>query len=182
MTTKTAPAAAGVTASAGKELLLTAASARIEAAEGKPATVSIVAYNGDLMRVPGYGAVVVDLGQLDISAQTVLLADHDASLRGIVGYGQAKITGGQLTVEGRLSESTETGRQIIALARDGFEFEASVGVVPTELSRVAGGESVEINGRTITAPDGGLAIVRAGRLREVSILPPGRLHQRSLCA
>ena len=169
----TAAAAGGATASAGKDLLRNAATPRIEAAEGKPATGSIVAYNGDLMRVHGYGAVVVDLAQLEITAQTVLLADHDASLRGIVGYGQAKITGGQLTVAGRLSESTEAGRQIIALARDGFEFEASVGVVPTELARVAGGENVEINGRTITAPAGGLAIACAGRLREVSILPLG---------
>lgn len=69
-------------------LLLTGGPVEIAAA-GKPPTVTILAYSGNLMNVPGWGPIVIDLAGLDLSASQVgILADHDALLKGIVGHGQ----------------------------------------------------------------------------------------------
>jgi hypothetical protein len=52
-----------------QEILLSAAEVEIQAASGKPPSVSIVAYTGGLMSVPGWGPVVIDLAGLTIPSQ-----------------------------------------------------------------------------------------------------------------
>lgn len=152
------------------ELLLSAAEVEIQAT-GKPTTVTIVAYTGGLMTVPGWGPVAIDLAGVDASAEQIsLLADHDASLKGIVGHGRAVVVNGKLLVQGTITPSTEAARQVIDLARNGFRFQASVGVTPVEYDRVRAGETVEVNGRAVKAPASGFTLVRAGVLREVSIV------------
>lgn len=70
-----------------QDLLLTGASVEISAAAKRP-TINVLAYSGGLMNVPGWGPIVIDLSGLDLSSpQVSLLADHDASLNGIVGHG-----------------------------------------------------------------------------------------------
>ncbi|MEX0718639.1 MAG: hypothetical protein WD066_18745 [Planctomycetaceae bacterium] len=49
------------------ELPLPAAEVEIQAAGGKLPTVSIVAYSGGLMNVPGWGSLVIDLAGLDFA-------------------------------------------------------------------------------------------------------------------
>lgn len=152
------------------ELLISAAEVEIQAT-GKPTTVSIVAYTGGLMTVPGWGPVAINLAGVDATAEQIsLLADHDASLKGIVGHGRAVVANGKLLVQGTISPSTEAARQVIDLARSGFRFQASVGVTPVDYERVRPGETVEVNGRAIKAPASGFTLVRAGVLREVSIV------------
>lgn len=152
------------------ELLLASSEVAIQAS-GKPPAVTIVAYTGGLMSVPGWGLIAIELNGIDASAEQVsLLADHDASLKGIVGHGRAVVANGKLIVEGTLTPSTEAARQVIELAKGGFRFQASVGVAPTDYERVRGGEMVEVNGRAIQAPASGFTLVRAGVLREVSIV------------
>lgn len=152
------------------ELLISAAEVEIQAT-GKPPAVTIVAYTGGLMTVPSWGVVAIDLAGVDASADQVsILADHDASLRGIVGHGRAVIANGKLLVQGTLTPSTEAARQVIDLARGGFRFQASVGVTPVDYERIRAGETVEVNGRAVKAPASGFTLVRAGVLREVSIV------------
>lgn len=152
------------------ELLLSAAEVEIQAT-GKPPAVTIVAYTGGLMTVPGWGPVAIDLAGVDASAEQIgILADHDASLKGIVGHGRAVVAHGKLLVQGTITPSTEAARQVIDLARSGFRFQASVGVTPVEYDRVRAGETVEVNGRAVKAPASGFTLVRAGVLREVSIV------------
>jgi phage head maturation protease len=154
------------------ELLLSAAEVEIQAA-GKPPSVTIVAYTG-LMVVPGWGPVVLDLAGIDASAEQVsILADHDATLKGIVGHGQAGVRDGKLVVNGTITPSTEAARQVIELAKGGFKFQASVGVAPSDYERVRAGETVQVNGRAIKAPGSGFTLVKAGVLREVSIVAIG---------
>ena len=115
------------------ELLLTGGNVEISAAAGKTPTITVLAYSGGLMNVPGWGPLVIDLAGLDLSASQVsILADHDATLKGIVGHGQALVRNGKLIVTGTISAATEAAKQIIALAKTGFAFQASVGVSPTE--------------------------------------------------
>jgi len=158
---------------AADELLLSAAEVEIQAT-GKPPAVTIVAYTGGLMSVPGWGPVAIDLAGIDASAEQVgILADHNSSLAGIVGHGKAVIANGRLLVQGTITPSTDAARQVVELAKGGFRFQASVGVAPLEYERVRAGELVEVNGRALKAPASGFTLVRAGVLREVSIVAIG---------
>ncbi len=158
---------------AADELLLSAAEVEIQAT-GKSPSVSIVAYTGGLMVVPGWGPVAIELGGIDASAEQVsILADHNASLAGIVGHGKAVVANGKLLVQGTITPSTDAARQVVDLAKGGFRFQASVGVAPLEYDRVRAGELVEVNGRAVKAPASGFTLVRAGVLREVSIVAIG---------
>ena len=160
---------------APETLLLAARDVRVEAAAGgKTPTVSIVAYTGGLMVVQGWGPIVIDLAGVDVSApQISILADHDATLRGVVGYGRATVSDGKLLVAGAIAPTTSAARQIIELARAGFAFQASVGVTPVQWERIKAGDSVAVNGRVIRATGQGYTLVRASTLREVSIVAIG---------
>lgn len=155
------------------EQLLLTASVEIQAAAGdKPARVSISAYSGQVMVVPGFGPLVIDLARLDISAAVQLLADHKNDLSNVLGSGVATVTNGQLFVEGTLSRSSEAAQKIIALSKDGVGFQASVGVQPAEQDHIAPNEAVQVNGRNVSDPRGFL-LVKRGTLREVSLVPLG---------
>jgi len=155
------------------DLLLTAAEVEIEAA-GKDARpkISVVAYTGRIMRVPGWGDIAIDLAGLEAGGQVPLLADHNASVGSVVGHGEPAVANGRLVVAGVVSGAGEPARHVVEMAKGGFQFQASVGVAPTEHERVKPNQSVEINGRSLSSPSG-FTLVRRGRLREVSITPVG---------
>ena len=149
------------------------ADCEIKAADAKRVpTVEIVAYNGDQMTVPGYGRVVLSLAAMEL-ATVPLLADHDNQLNSVAGSGTPSVVGNQLVVTGTLASGTPAGEQILALHRAGVRLQASVGCEPQEQQFVAGGESINANGRTIVAPKGGLTHVTKSVLREVSFVACG---------
>jgi len=150
---------------------VTVLEARSETADKGP-RVEVVAYSGNLMVVPLWGTVGLDLSGLDVSGQVPLLADHDAGVGGVVGHGEARIADGRLLVTGVLSGAGEAARQVVELARRGFAFQASVGVEVVEHERVGPNRKAEVNGRVLSSPRG-FMLVRRGRLREVSITPLG---------
>ncbi len=158
---------------ATESMLIASTEVEILAASKSP-TVNIVAYTGGLMTVPGWGPVAIDLTGIDAGGDQVsILADHNASINGIVGQGRAIVNAGRLLVQGNINPSTQASRQIIELAQGGFRFQASVGVSPIEYQRIRSGDSVEINGRTIKSPSSGFTLVRASVLKEVSIVVIG---------
>jgi hypothetical protein len=154
------------------DLLFTAGPIDIQAASptDKPAKVSILAYTGGIVKIGGWGPVVFDLDGLDIGGSVRLLAEHDASLNGLIGSGSATVRNGKLYIDGALTRANETARRIIELSHD-VPFEASVGVDPSEVQRLSPGEYVTVNGQRHQAPPSGLAVIRKGKLREVSVLP-----------
>lgn len=155
------------------ELLLATSDVEIQAG-GKPPAVTIVAYTGGVMNVPGWGSVALELSGIDATAEQVsILVDHDSRLAGIVGHGKAVVAGGRLLVRGTIAGSTDAARQVVELARAGFRFQASVGVTPIEVERIRAGDTALVNGRSVQAPAGGFTLVRAGVLREVSIVAIG---------
>lgn len=153
-----------------ENLVLAAAQVEIEAgAEKKQPAISILGYGGGIMRVGGWGDLCIDLTGLEAGGQIPILADHDPRLSGIVGHGMAQVREGKLYVAGAITDTTDAAKQVIDLARGGFAFGASVGVEPTEQVRISAGEVVKVNGRTLTAPRNGMALIQKGRLREVSV-------------
>ncbi|HED54349.1 MAG TPA: hypothetical protein ENJ00_09155, partial [Phycisphaerales bacterium] len=123
------------------DLLFTASGVEIEAAaaDRQRPTISVVAYSGGIMAVGSWGPVAIDLDGLDASGQIALLADHDARVSGVVGHGNAQVRDGKLLVEGVLSGAGDAARQIVEMSRGGFQFQASIGVVPVEHERIAPG-------------------------------------------
>jgi len=103
------------TANTGDVLLaaegVTVLEARSETADKGP-RVEVVAYSGNLMVVPLWGTVGLDLSGLDVSGQVPLLADHDARVGGVVGHGEARIADGRLLVTGVLSGAGEAAGPI----------------------------------------------------------------------
>ncbi len=164
-----------MTAVATDNMLLAAPDVEIEAGAersgGKP-RISIVAYTGGVMRVPGWGDVALDLAGLDASGQIPLLADHDARVSGVVGHGEARVADGRLVVAGVMSGAGEAARQIVEMTAGRLAFQASVGVEPVEHERIKPRDKVQVNGRSLSSPRG-FALVKQGRLREVSITPLG---------
>ncbi len=155
--------------------LILAADVDIQAAEpeaSETVKVKVTAYTGDLMSTYGWDAVVIDLAGLKAADQIPLLADHDSSLGGIVGFGAVTNSGKQLIVEGQLSLANDTAKRIVTLAKDGLKLQASVGVRPIKTDWLAGGKSIQINGRSIKS-DRDFAVVKRGLLREVSIVALG---------
>lgn len=176
--TTTAPAAPSTVDGTGPavatDILLAARGVEITAAaSGAQPSVRITAYTGGVMNVPGWGPLAIDLAGLDAAGQVRILADHDASIDGIVGHGRAEVANHQLVVTGAVAASGSTAQRVVQLAKDGFEFQASVGVEPSRVQQVKAGEKVQINGRTLVASGQGFTLVQAGKLREVSIVALG---------
>ena len=114
------------------DIILTASGVEVACGEKLP-RLDIVAYNGGLMSVPGWSALAIDLAGLDLAGQVRVLADHDATLDGILGHGTAETRDGKLRVSGAISATTDTARRVVELAKNGFEFQASVGAKTADL-------------------------------------------------
>lgn len=140
---------------------------------GKLPRVSILAYTGGIMKVPGWGNTVIDLANIDASGGVAILSDHDSSRRGVVGHGSAQVRDNRLVVTGSISATGQAAREIVDASKNGFPWQASVGVEVIERRQVRAGDTVSVNGRNIVAPEGGLTLVTRGRLREVSIVGIG---------
>ncbi len=144
-----------MTATLTDSMLLAAPEVAIEAGahrSGRKPRITIIAYTGGIMAVPGWGPVALDLAGLEASGQIPLLADHDARVGGVVGHGEAEVHDGRLVVTGIVSGAGAAARQIVEMASGGFAFQASVGVEPIEHERIRAGERIEVNGWAMSPP------------------------------
>jgi hypothetical protein len=156
------------------DLLRFPADIEIQAGDAKKVpTISAVVYSGGVMNVNPFGAVAVDLANADVSGNIPILAQHDDSLSGLCGQGTAAVRNGAITLTGTLTDATPSGAQVISLARAGVNLQASIGYAPSKRETIPPREKITLNGKVLVAPDTGLTVVRAGRLREVSLLPLG---------
>lgn len=143
------------------------------AEEGKPAkrpSVSIKAYDGGLMKPSGfYQNVVIDLASLRASPLVPILLDHDSTQ--IVGQARdVKIAASGVTINGSITGDDAPAQKVMGHSKNGFVWQASVGVQPGSLERVPDGQSVTVNGQSW---DGPVLVARGGVLREVSLLSIG---------
>jgi hypothetical protein len=154
-------------------LVLSAEGVDLAASGARLPTVSIVAYTGGIMKVPGWGEIVIDLAGLDVAGGVAILSDHDSSRRGVVGHGSAQVKNNRLIVTGSISATGQAAREIVDASKNGFPWQASVGVEVIERHAIRAGKYIEVNGKHIKAPAAGLTLVTRGRLREVSIVGIG---------
>lgn len=156
------------------QVSLAAASADGADGSGANRRMRIAAYNGGFIDV-GWGRPVgievAGLSWREDSAIPILCLHNAYSLDAICGQA-TRITrdGRSLSLEADLMPVSESAKKIHALAKAGFRFQASVGVMPKEVFRVGEDESATLNGEEVSGP---CYIVRAGTLNEVSIVPIG---------
>lgn len=139
----------------------------------------LVAYTGRAIRQSwSRNPLVVDLAGMDTSRQSIpILWGHDASIDSILGQSASISSDGkELVVAGELIGDGETAQKVLALARKGMRFQASIGADTGRIENIAPGESVTVNGREFTGP---VSVVRASALREVSIVLMGADAQTS---
>lgn len=148
---------------------------RAEAGKGRP-TLEILAYNGGPIRPdrPRLEApLVIDTATMQIPAKIPVLLDHDTTQ--IIGQSTgANIAGGKVIIRGIVTgdvDSADTpAAQVVTHARNGFEWQASLGGFPDVLDYVAAGSTASVNGRTFEGP---LYILRRLRVDEISITAIG---------
>ncbi len=159
-------------ASAETSLITFAAPVELTAAaeEGKKPTFAIVAYTGVPMNAGGfYSPVIVELsGVKTANASIPILLNHDPSQ--IVGQGEAKVDTATITVAGSVMGDSDESKQVVALAKDGFKWQASIGASVTRREFLDAGNKANVNGREVTGP---LVIARESILQEVSFVAIG---------
>lgn len=143
--------------------------------EKKMPRFSMVAYTGDVMRIPGFPhPVVVDLEGLVVDRQDIpVRLDHNP--RQGVGHTQRMVIerragGGQVHAEGLISRDTSWARDVAKSGSNGFPWQASIGAAVVEAEFVPQGQRVHVNGRTF---DGPLHVVRRAILKEISFVDTG---------
>ena len=142
--------------------------------EGKPAglpTFAMRAYDGDKMTVAYWGVVAIDIAGLKAKDSTPILYGHESySLDSVMGMADKVTLANDITASGTIMAESDTAAKVIALARNGFKFQASVGVRADKYKDVLEGETAEVNGRTLEGP---FTLIEAGTLYEISIVPLG---------
>jgi hypothetical protein len=143
-----------------------------DGAEKKLPTVDIEGYNGGKMTVGYWGDIVVDLTGLEARDSTPILLSHSAwSLETVLGQTSKVLNDGQrLRLTGAIMAETETVKQVLTLAKNGFQFQASIGAVPKKYRFIDEKETATANGQTHQGP---FYLMEQSTLREISIVPLG---------
>lgn len=148
-----------INASGKKQALIHAAAGEvtIKAAEKdgdkiKAATFSVEAYTGGALDVEGYDLpIAIDLAGVTFAKNVVANLDHNRSMR--VGHVTAHtIDAGILTLSGVASAATPYRKEVVESAENGFSWEASIEAYPTVITEVSDGETIDINGQTLSGP------------------------------
>ena len=147
--------------------------------DGKPKLpkFSMVAYTGGMMRINGWRwPVIVDLAGLGIPSQNrPIRFGHD--MQSGVGHTDViRIEDGRLLATGVVSRDTAAAREIVASARNGFPWQASIAAGVEEFEFVKPDQKVLVNGREFLGP---VNVVRRSTLGEISFVDLGADGQTS---
>lgn len=114
--------------------------------------------------------VIIDLAGIKIGdGQHPIFRQHDPNR--IAGWTESITNDGKgIVIEGTLTDTTEAGREVAALADDGFRWQASIGIEYSRVEDVTAGTDVTVNGRNLAGP---ITIIRQSTLKESSFVPLG---------
>lgn len=139
--------------------------------EDKIPTFAMNAYTGGVMNVSGwYMPVVIDISGMSLGRKNQpVLKDHDTSL--IVGHAtKISKTSNSVLVEGVCSGAGSAQSEIVASSKNGFPWQASVGVEVNRIIEIAENKTVNVNGEEFAGP---LYVARKSKLNEVSFVALG---------
>ncbi|MCW5775986.1 MAG: hypothetical protein KIS87_06075 [Phycisphaeraceae bacterium] len=134
-------------------------------------TFRMVAYTGGPMKVAGWRhPVVIDLAGLAIPSQSrPIRFGHDAAA-GVGHTSAVAVEDGRLVASGMISRDTHAAKEVVASARNGFPWQASVGASVEAFEFLRENQSATVNGREVQGP---LNIVRRATLGEISFVDLG---------
>jgi len=148
--------------------------ARIQAADGegkKLGTFEGIAYTGVPMQPGGWwDAIVVDLAGVRVPSQhRPVLRQHDHNQ--IVGHTTSvKVTDKDIEIAGVFSGEAQHTDKVTVPAKNGFQWQLSIGADPIRTEFLESGETATVNGRDVTGP---VVISRETELGEISFVPLG---------
>lgn len=128
----------------------------------------ISAKTGDPVETYFGRKLVINVKGIRFEPVMPILRSHDRDR--IIGSGQGFIDGNNLFVEGTFSKSTKDAEEVLALADEGFPWQASIGVWAEEIKFLEAKEKKTVNGLII---DGPAEIWMKSYVRETSFTPIG---------
>lgn len=165
----------------GRLSLAATATFDIEAAAGdgppKRPTFAIKGYTGAVMNVAGfYSPVIVDLAGLKASSQQMpALLDHNPSQ--IVGQtSSVKIGADGVDFAGVVTGDNAYAQEVVSQARNGFNWQASIGANIDRREYLDVGKTAIVNGRNVSGP---MVIAREATIYEISFVSIGADSQTS---
>jgi phage major head subunit gpT-like protein len=138
-----------------------------------PRRFKVNAYTGGAISQPwSREPVIVDLqGMTWTNKRRPILLQHSYELDSILGQTtDVRVEGRNLVVEAEMIGGNASSDKVIALAERGYQWQASIGADVLRAEKLPAGETAMVNGQAITGP---ARIVRASRLREVSVVTLG---------
>lgn len=157
-----------------KNIIAIAAPVSITAAEDDgekkgPAKFDATFYTGGAMNIAGYDRpVVIDLAGLGRGNVLVANLDHDTTKR--VGNFDVANDGKTLVAHGTATASTAARDEVVNSAGDGYQWQASLEVSPTEVEALPKGKTATVNGQEVTGP---AYITRKGTLKGFGFVSHG---------
>ena len=128
-----------------------------------------VIYTGGELIVGGYNLpIVVDLAGLQNGKVLVANLDHDPQKR--VGNFTTTNDGRTLKAKGTASAATPFRDEVVASAKAGYVWQASVEVLPNEIREVNANESVSVNGQNFRGP---IYVTRKGTVKGFAFVSHG---------
>jgi hypothetical protein len=137
-------------------------------AEEHPRTFRMTAYTGQILE-RWWGKLVIDTAGITAKPKMPILREH---LRDrVVGYStRSWREGANFYLAGEFSQATQDGQEVLALAAEGFPWQASIGIWPRQVLKVADKEEVEVNSQKFTGP---LEVWKKSFVGEVSFVALG---------
>jgi hypothetical protein len=127
------------------------------------------------MNIESFGSpVILDLAGIKANGSIPILLDHDPAQ--IVGQGRAAV-GTSVEITGTVMGTDAPAQKVVALAKNGFAWQASVGASIVRREFLEAGKSATINGRKVSGP---LLIARESVLKETSFVAMGADDQTSV--
>ena len=127
----------------------------LAAANGTLPHFDVLVYTGGFMELENWPyPVIVDLGGLQIPTQQIPVrgVHKDEMERGIGHTEWVKIENGSVRARVVVSRETEAAREVVASARNGFPWQASIGANPLAKTMIAPGQTMVVNGIQCKGP------------------------------
>ena len=132
---------------------------------------TMIAYTGDAMSLAWWAyPVVVDLQGLKIPSQNLPVRFGHDYYHGVGHTESIRVENNQLIATGVISRDTEAAREIVASAKKGFPWQASISASVEDQEFFKADKTVNVNGREFRGP---IYVIRAATLGEISFVDLG---------
>ena len=140
------------------------------AEEGKKPTFDVLAYNGGPLNVARYDLpVVLDLAGVENGKSVIANLHHKNDQ--LVGHAtRIENDGKSLKMQGVVSAVSDSAKQFVESAANGFPWSASIEAKPSKLEEIPEGRVIMVNGQSVAGP---VYVARKSRLYGVAFLPHG---------